>query len=294
VSPDRVLNDLSRLWRELSQQRDQTHEGVLRACAMTLIVTIDETADAQSAAALVAQLMHDHPSRAIILKVVDEPDRDLDAYVSAQCWSPFVRGRQICCEQINIAAPEHLLADVPKFLLGLVAPDVPVVLWVRCPGITAHPEFENIFPLAGKVVVDSECFSNPHRGYVFVVDSNRRGLNVIDLAWTRLTPLRQAIAAAFDREKLHRALDRIHEVTVTGAPAGHAAGKYLASWIRNALPRARVMIETGGPPQLAIRGDKLSAEIALMRVAERSEEQLMREELGITGPDPIFRKCLGL
>jgi glucose-6-phosphate dehydrogenase assembly protein OpcA len=129
---------------------------------------------------------------------------------------------------------------------------------------------------------------------VFVVDSNRRGLNVIDLAWTRLTPLRQAIAAAFDREKLHRALDRIHEVTVTGAPAGHAAGKYLASWIRNALPRARVMIETGGPPQLAIRGDKLSAEIALMRVAERSEEQLMREELGITGPDPIFRKCLGL
>ena len=51
-----------------------------------------------------ASLMRDHPSRAIVIRIVDEPKPELEARVLAQCWMPQGQRRQICCEQIEISS----------------------------------------------------------------------------------------------------------------------------------------------------------------------------------------------
>src|SRR5579884_262066 len=171
IQPEKILKDLAQLWRDLAKEDGEKNAaGVLRACAMTLIAAVEQPDAAQSVGQTIAELIHEHPSRAIVLDVQQDASADLGARVFAQCWMPFGRRQQICCEEIEIAAPEHLLADVPKLLLALTVPDLPVVLWVRCPRTVMHAEFQRIFPLANKIIVDSECFEDQNRAYAFVAD----------------------------------------------------------------------------------------------------------------------------
>ena len=92
VKPERILKDLSKLWVDLAKQDPN---GVLRACAMTLVVVIEESRDAAEVGEAIAALMHEHPSRAIVLRVRGGEELDLEARVFAQCWMPFGRRQQI-------------------------------------------------------------------------------------------------------------------------------------------------------------------------------------------------------
>src|SRR3954469_17352118 len=104
LHPEQILSDLAELWTELAhpEKGPSTASGVLRACAMTLIVAAEDAADAEAAGEGLAQLMHEHPSRAIVLRPAEAGE--LSARVFAQCWMPFGSRQQICCEQIEITA----------------------------------------------------------------------------------------------------------------------------------------------------------------------------------------------
>src|SRR4051812_24364562 len=109
VDPERLLKELRALWRDLAKQDPN---GVLRACAMTLTVVVDEAQDATSISETIARLMHEHPSRLIMIRVRHCREEVLEARVFAQCWMPFGGRQQICCEQVEIIASENSLADV--------------------------------------------------------------------------------------------------------------------------------------------------------------------------------------
>src|SRR5260370_36646595 len=149
---------------------------------------------------------------------------------------PFGRRQQICCEEVEITAPEGLLADVPKLLLGLTVPDLPVVLWVRSLPLAMHPEFQTIFRLATKIIVDSESFEDRNAAYDFVAGMHRRGANIVDLAWTRLTGLRQMVAQVFEDERYRPFLEKIETGTISNS-CKPPSPPYLARWFHQALPR---------------------------------------------------------
>jgi glucose-6-phosphate dehydrogenase assembly protein OpcA len=279
---------------------------------MTLIVAVEEREHAQAVGETIAELMHEHPSRAIVLHVEqDSATGELDARVFAQCWMPFGRRQQICCEEVEITAPEALLADVPKLLLGLTVPDLPVVLWVRSPRLAMHPEFQKIFPLASKIIIDSDSFEDGITAYEFVAGMNRRGDNVADLAWTRMTGLRQMVAQIFEDERYRPYLEKIETVTISRT-SERVGTHYLARWFRNALPRAGVRFRTGtGSAAVTgvdlVGGDFLASVsldgsgCGLLKMKEltqrtamppSTEHALLREELSIVGVDPIFQRCL--
>src|SRR5450755_2406451 len=96
IQPERILRDLDQLWRSLAQpdQGARTASGVLRACSMTLLVAAKDEQDAQDVGRTVGELMHEHPSRAIVLKPAGA-GADLNARVYAQCWMPFGGRQQI-------------------------------------------------------------------------------------------------------------------------------------------------------------------------------------------------------
>ena len=310
--PEKILKELAKLWVDLAKEEtDKNSSGVLRACAMTLIVAVEEREHAQAVGETIAELMHEHPSRAIVLHVEKDSDAEsLDARVFAQCWMPFGRRQQICCEEVEITAPEALLGDVPKLLLGLTVPDLPVVLWVRSLGLAMHPEFQQVFRLATKIIVDSESFEDRNVAYDFVAGMNRRGSNIVDLAWTRLTGLRQMVAQVFEDERYRPFLDKI--VTVTISHSGEpAATLYLARWFHQALPRVEVRFNAKAGPAavtaIELAGADFSVCVSLddgcgvLRMNEltrrtampvATEHGLLREELSILGVDPIFERCL--
>src|SRR5512147_1042888 len=127
IEPERILKELRNLWTDLGKEQEH---GVLRACAMTFIVATGGSGDEQELGEMIASLMHQHPSRAIVLRI--RPGA-FDARVFAQCWMPFGKRQQICCEQVEITSPDTALKDAASLITGIAVPDLPVVLYLRSP-----------------------------------------------------------------------------------------------------------------------------------------------------------------
>jgi glucose-6-phosphate dehydrogenase assembly protein OpcA len=317
VQPEIILKDLARLWVDLGKEEDATTggNGVLRACAMTLVIATGERDDPQSLGETIAELMPQHPSRVIVLRVSDAAEDGLESRVFAQCWKPFGRRQQICCEQVEITASPSRFPDLPKLILGLTVPDLPVVLWSHGVVIGEHPEFRHVLGLPDKVIVDSAHFDDPMKGLENIRELYQRGWNVADLEWTRLTPWRESVAHIFDDQRNLQALKAIERIRISHTGDTPPVGAhYLRAWLAHTLPSHvelsfhSVAAEAG--PRIrgvALEGRLFSAAAFLERKCavvkvnhqmqrsgfpEQSECQLLREELSIIGVDTIFRGCL--
>jgi glucose-6-phosphate dehydrogenase assembly protein OpcA len=324
IHPDRILRELSELWVSFGKQNGDESSGVLRACAMTLVVLAEAGEDANAVGETLASLMREHPSRAIVVRVSESEEPALEARVFAQCWMPFGQRRQICCEQIEISSSHTSLADVPGVILPLVVADLPVILWSRPPGLLSSPAWNDLSHIATKTIFDSAAFPDPREALRRFARATASGLLLADLAWTRLTRWRELIAQIFENPLYRSQLPSITAVTIYYTGESPSAGQwYVAAWLQQCLERAgskpRVRwersggpcdsglgcIEFGsdGPTGLKVSVLRVEGNAAEVRVGtlvnrtvfpEASDYVLLREELSIPGHDPIYQAALAL
>src|SRR5580692_503016 len=159
IEPEKILKDLRNLWGDLGRNAEVSG-GVLRACGMTLVVAAESEADCQELRHTLGVLMHDHPARAIVLRLGEKPG--LDASVFSQCWMPFGKHQQICAEGIEITAGSTELDHVAQLLLPLIVSDLPAVLWCRGPRVFSGHDFDPLLPLVEKIIVDGTTVLDPH------------------------------------------------------------------------------------------------------------------------------------
>jgi glucose-6-phosphate dehydrogenase assembly protein OpcA len=307
VNPEKVLRDLRELWAELGRNQESAG-GVLRACAMTLVVLAEDEPDAEGVRRTLGVLMHDHPSRAIVLRAME--GAPLDARVFAECWMPFGRNQQICSEGIEMSADAANLGDVARLLVPLLAPDLPVVLWCRGPRFFSSRYFDPLFPLADKIIVDSMSAANAKGAIAVLKEMRSRGRRVADLAWTRLTGWREALAHAF--EDCPDKPMKVREVTIQYGGALTSTVLYFSMWIERSLPAARVALEAvaGGPGLVSVRFSGEGIELEVVAVGGALElrdgcksamksmlpavdhDSLMDDELSVAGADRVFESLL--
>jgi len=307
IFPEKILRELSQQWDQLDLEQASSG-GVLRACAMTLMVTASDDHDAEQVRRTLGVLMHDHPSRAIILTTT--PGADFEARVFAECWKPFGSNQQICSEGIEILSDSIHLDEAAQLLIPLKVPDLPAVLWCRGVSPFYLRTFDTLFPLADKLIFDSSAVSGAAAALSFLRSLRSRGFRVSDLHWTRLTGWREILAHLFDDEAL-RAGDVVSARIVYGGPTPSTCALYFSSWIEQALPRARVsMVSEGDVPglrgvslnsttcELSLRKDGSCIEVNGCGRHYRSslpptdEESVMREELKFLGADPVYERVL--
>lgn len=322
LHPERLLNELSEVWASLGKQANGESSGVLRACSMTFVVLIDNPDDAAAIGQTLAELMPEHPSRAIVVRLTDGPEPALTGRAFAQCWRPPGRKEQICSEQIEIvtANRQMQLEGVARVILGLTVPDLPVVLWARCALLLQSPAFAPVVALASKVIMDTAGASDASAALKAIDEAQiRRGSAVGDLAWTRLTPWREGIARIFEDPAYLGRIGSIADCDIgwNGANLPTAAC-YMAGWLSRCLRRAggqgiRLVREGSAGPSVSrvgLRGpgvdivsrltDESTLEVQTDGLATRlafpqaSDYRLLREELAILARDPIFCETLSL
>jgi glucose-6-phosphate dehydrogenase assembly protein OpcA len=306
LHPERILRDLNEQWALIGKEQAGSG-GVLRACAMTLLVAARDDADADRARQTLALLVHDHPSRAIVIR--GRGHGILDARVFAECWRPMGRAQQICSEGIEILPGPGGMEETARFLVPLLAPDLPVVLWVRGSAPDGALGAQALYPLAGKLLFDTSAESDADAALRGLRRLHAYGYHVADLHWTRLTGWREAIAHLFDDGA--RA-DRVRSVHVSyGRGPVTTCARYLEAWLRSSLPLARVSIApeyaepglhsvifTGPGGELSVTRHGHALEIAapdrhyITALPPSDEAALMQEELGILGPDPVYERTL--
>lgn len=316
ISASKILKDLDALWLSLSQQEDPNHgSAVLRACAMTLIAAVE--GDGADLGETLAMLVRQHPSRLILLTVQRTDERVLEAGVTAQCWMPFGRRQQICCEQIVLNASTPSLIEIPPVVRGLIVPDLPVACWVRGRDLARAPEMKGVIDLADKLIVDSGGVPDLSRQVELIRSNETATRRVGDLAWTRLTRWREAIAQLFDDEGGGARAREIERVRIE-YQGDHIpiSAYYLAAWVRNSLERPPVFdfVRSGAATdrarvlRVALSGGAVDASITVssdrdveLHAGKRdsqtvfprlSEYELLREELAVLGPDPVYEAVM--
>jgi glucose-6-phosphate dehydrogenase assembly protein OpcA len=315
--PEQILKGLGKLWTSLGEE--EKHQGkptVLRACAMTLIVATDEADAGFAASQTISELMHEHPSRGIVVAISDKAEHAIEARVLAQCWKPFGKAQQICCEQIEITTRPESWPNVGPTLIGLTAADLPVIFWCRhgaalSPGATRHQiaGIEAVMKLATKTIIDTKG-EDLGTSFDLISDWRARGRIVADLEWTRLTPWRQPISQIFENCSRQNPLSSFHtvEVKYTGEKPP-ACAFYAAAWLSRPYHAhvSLVRAEGQGPgihcitlrsENESIDFERTDADCMTLRSTSGRErkynytelplERLMNEELSVTGTDPAF------
>src|SRR5919107_2026463 len=123
--------ELTRLWGPAAEQvggPDLDHPSVTRVVLANLIVSgwgpsssrIDETLD---------ELVSRYPSRVIVLRRSDSPQRRIAAEVAAVCHLPAPGRPQVCSERIVLRAGPAALDLLPGAVRPLLETDLPFVLW---------------------------------------------------------------------------------------------------------------------------------------------------------------------
>ena len=322
AQPEQILKGLGKLWTSLGhEEKQQGKPTVLRACAMTLIVATDESDGGFSASQTIAELMREHPSRGIVLTVSDEAEHKLEARVLAQCWKPFGKAQQICCEQIEITARPDAWPNVGPTLVGLTAADLPVIFWCRHkaalrPDATAEEKtgLQAIIDLSTKVVVDTKGLPAAE-AFQIVSHLRTRGRTVADLEWTRLTKWRAPISQIFDNPARRnsyyrfRTIEIAHSGDTPGAAALYAGGWFSAPYgARVTFVKAegfgtglqRITLRAHSEEIVFERTDLDSMSLHSSNGQQRSytyeeptDQTLMTEELAILGNDPAFESAFG-
>ncbi len=317
AQPEQILKGLGKLWTSLGEEeKQQGKPTVLRACAMTLIVATDEADEGYLASQTISELMREHPSRGIVLAVSESAQKEFEARVLAQCWKPFGKAQQICCEQIEIRANAESWAHVGPILYGLTAADLPVVFWCRHqaalrPGPTADQKrgLAALMDLATKSIVDTQGLETKP-AFEQLSQWRSEGRTVADLEWTRLTHWREPIGHIFDNPARQNKFSNFQAVEIGYVGEKPSTGAlYAGGWL-SAPFKARVSFRkvNGALPGLqsiTIRSEKET--ISFERTGpecmylhstngqerhynypESSITAAMTEELSITGSDPAF------
>ena len=202
----------------------RTGGAVTSGIALTLVVVVDhENLEEAEEAATIAASRHPMRMLVVIRRQFDAPVPRLDAEVT-------IGGRLGPGESVVLRMYGRLGLHAESVTLPLLAPDAPVVTWWHgsCPDEIAH---DPLGVFAERRITDVLHSADPSAAL------NQRAADFApgdtDLAWTRLTPWRVALASAFDGVR------RKPKSAIVHGGANEPSARLLSGWLS-----ARLDIET--------------------------------------------------
>jgi glucose-6-phosphate dehydrogenase assembly protein OpcA len=269
--------------RELARRLDAAADGEpgrgLRTSVMTHIAWVPP-GWREAAEATLAGLGEAHPSRTILLfPDPDAPVDELEADVDLRGFAGG-GGRQVCTEVVSIALRGKKAGMPGSVVTPLLRSDLPAFVRWRGPLPFGSSALEQLVELADRLIVDSREWPDPAASFARLPELFSH-IAVSDIAWSRIEPWREAIAARWPAVAGMRTL-RVR------APAAEAL--LLGAWLGSRLGRdVGLRHETGDDIELVeVDGDRIAPE-----GPERlSASALLSVQLEIFGSDPIYEEAV--
>jgi glucose-6-phosphate dehydrogenase assembly protein OpcA len=274
----------------------RTGGAVTSGCALTLVVVVDEkSTDEAEEAARIASSRHPMRMLMVIRRQYDAPVPRLDAEVT-------IGGRLGPGEAVVLRMYGRLGLHAESVTLPLLAPDAPVVTWWHGepPEKIAHD------PLG---VFAERRITDVTRAADSTVCLKQRAEDFApgdtDLAWTRITPWRAALASAFDGARARAVSAGVH-----GGMADPSA-LLMSGWLRSRLgidapvdgkhdepiSGIEVGFDNGRNARLLVEGANLvlrrdGQQDSYMPYVERALGDLLAEELKRLDHDKVYADAL--
>ncbi|HEX3450639.1 MAG TPA: glucose-6-phosphate dehydrogenase assembly protein OpcA, partial [Isosphaeraceae bacterium] len=126
-----IETELAKLWGPAAEQiggPELENPNVTRIVLANLVVVCLD-GDCESLGPVLETVIARFPCRAIVVRGSDDPERHINAEVSALCHLPAPGLPQVCSERILLRAGPQAIDLVPGAVRPLLEADLPMVLW---------------------------------------------------------------------------------------------------------------------------------------------------------------------
>ena len=227
-----VESTLQQLWGPAAEQAggpEVEQPNVTRVVLANLVIE-RLTYDAERLRPVLEEVNTRFPSRTIVVRGSDDPDRRISAEVSALCHLPEPGSPQVCSERIVLHAGPNAIDLVPGAVRPLLEADLPLVLWWTTDPTRHEQLFRDLGDECSRLILD---LPDPGASAAAL----RLGLDPAicsysrDSVWFGLTRWRELIAQFFDLSCHHETLDRIDSVHIEALSPSPATPPRLALWL---------------------------------------------------------------
>lgn len=227
ATPEEIESGLADLWREAG-----TGGAVSRALMANLVI-FREQADPHAVDLTVPveglpldAVIQRHPSRVIVLHHTPgatAPSGPIDSSISLVLFGPPQARVGVEVIAVHSACVE---ASLPSIVRRLALGDVPTSIWWT-DDLSRTVPLAPLLTMGRQLVYDSASWRDVRRGFAAIaaIDAEGPDLDLADLNWRRLAPMRQALTQA-----LGPAL-RACEVRATRVRVRHRPGDAAIAWL---------------------------------------------------------------
>jgi hypothetical protein len=261
VPVGRIEAELAALWRRAAEARPgQVPNAVTRACLWNLVVRVQGDVDFKHAKNVIDDLSQRIPARTIVMRIEpNEPD-NLRAWVEANWRRREGGGPASGSDEVTLWASGKAVDRVPSLVRSLLYTDAPTAMYWAESLPSPGPVVRELVHQADRLIVDTRKLED-ERGLAELCELGARDpdLQLADLSWIGISPLRGMCAALFDPPRDTSVLERLDRVRVVSNIRGTQARGLLAlGWLAARLgwrEPARMSDEKGARRWKARRKD---------------------------------------
>lgn len=238
VPVGRIEAELAALWRHAAEPRaGQPPRPVTRACLWNLIIRVQGDAQFTHAKRVVDDLAQRIPARTIVMRAEPHGGADqIRAWVEAN-WRRPDAGHASGSDEITLFAAGRAVERLPSLVRALLYSDAPMAMFWPGALPAAEAVVRELLHQADRLVVDTRKLVDERGlGELCRLWAEDPELQVTDLSWLGISPLRGMCAALFDPPRDPGRLQAIDRVRVTSNIQGTQARALLAlGWLASRL-----------------------------------------------------------
>jgi glucose-6-phosphate dehydrogenase assembly protein OpcA len=238
VPVGRIESELAALWRRAAEARPGTvPKAVTRACLWNLVIRVRGEEQFQRAKNLVDDLAQRLPARTIITRSERDQPAGLRAWVEANWRRREGGGEASGSDEVTIWAGGEQVERLPSLVRALLFADAPTAMFWPGALPAASAPVRELLHQADRLIVDTRKLEDERGlGELCRLGAAEPDLEMADLSWLGISPLRGMCASLFDPPRDSSVLARIDRARVTSNIQGTQARGLLAlGWLASRL-----------------------------------------------------------
>lgn len=235
------LGDLGKRLKQLWQ----SNQALTKASLTNFAIYSERVDSLAENTALIREVTREHACRALLIGAdPGAAEVEVRVWITAHCQLTGGGKKSVCSEQIAFLISGQSPNLVPSTVFAWLESDLPLTFWWQ--GEFSMRWEPHLYSVIDRLVIDSGEWKDP-LGQLRILEQSWRGdhggFTVNDLNWTRVLPLRMALAAAFDEAGALAHLAAVEHIEIDGGPGHQLAAKMMAAWM---IYQAGWVLESGG------------------------------------------------
>lgn len=234
----RVEAELAALWRRAAEARPgQIPNAVTRACLWNLVVRVRGDAEFAHAKDVIDELAQRIPARTIVMRIEPDAPDALRAWVEANWRRREGGGPASGSDEVTLWAAGKPVERVPSLVRSLLYPDAPTAIFWMAALPSTSAVVRELVHQTDRLIVDTRKLADERGlGELCALGQREPRLQLADLSWLGISPLRGMCAALFDPPRDPSILQRLDRVRVVSNIQGTQARGLLAlGWLVSRL-----------------------------------------------------------